>query len=292
MSLRCLLTPSIALGLFAQPLAAQAVSPRYQISCQTRSEFVGRLRSLVRDPDRVELGLAQLSIVAQPLAAAPGADADWALTVSRWHADAEPPRTLRDASCEAVAEAAALVVAVWIDELAASRSEQLAAVSQPVQPARERKRWSGGLSLAADAALRIPFALDAGASLSWWFRTPSAVPIILDMGLSIWPGSWDAPKQGAPTVRAHALVETFFQVSALLVRAGDVRAGPWTALHVAIAHGGADDIDTLGLRVSLGAQLDWTLSARWSAFARAGITLRLFDALEGVGGLGLRFAFT
>lgn len=284
MSLRRLGIISIALAVFVQPLAAQAVSPRYQIGCQTRSEFVGRLRSLVRDPDRVELGLAQLSIVAQPMAAS----TDWQLTVSRLHSEAEPPRTLRDASCEAVAEAAALVVAVWIDELAAS----VPVVSQPVQPPRQRKHWHSGLSLAADAALRIPFALDGGGSLSWWFRTPSAVPIILGMGLSIWPASWDQPKQGALPVRAHSLVESFFEVSTLLLHTGDVHIGSWTALHVTIARGGADEPDTLGLRFSLGAQLDWELSTRWSAFARAGVTLRLFDALEGVGGLGLRFAFT
>ena len=280
---------ALAVPALAPPAAARELAPRYQISCQSRSEFVGRLRSLVHDPDRVEIGLAQLSIAVKP---AGDASSDWTLSVARIGAANEPPRTLRDASCEAVAEAAALIAGVWIDEFEADSAAQIAAVASTQAraasrlPARKDSPWHTGPILFADGALRPSVGASAGGSFGWMFRRQGDVPFILGVGFSLWPQHSKVPRR-----HAHEAFETFVEQVTLLLRAGDVSVGPWAAVHLALAAWQEQEVQPPGIRFSLGLQLQWDLNgSRWGLFARAGASTMFFKTTEAVAALGLSFA--
>jgi hypothetical protein len=268
-SMRFLLALSFTLAI-TQPVAAGALSARYENPCQPRAAFVSRLRSLVRHPERIEVLLTEYSIVvAQDAASA------WTLTVDRTGTEESAPRTVRDSSCEAVSEAAALVVSAWIDERepidepVAKSAPPPAAAPAPATPPEPTPipepttRQGFTLKLEAVTALSSrASASGAGISLGFWNLSASE-EILQVVGLTIWPhfARFDSTELNRTYQRDTC--EVFLELSALWVHFGDFRMGPVVKFSLG-GHEDADGVDVFMTRVTAGVIVRWKLSEHWA----------------------------
>jgi hypothetical protein len=181
--------------LLTDSAAAQARGT-YAVPCQSREVFLSRLRTLLPEPQRAEEALNQFAILIEP-----DADGSWLMTVSQpGGPEAGEPRTLRQASCSELAEAATLVVSTWASELppvqppaapvqppAAPPSPAAAPKPPPVRTRPWVKRhMQVGASLNADAALGMMPGASVGGSVAVWFLTADRTRFT-SIGVSAWP---------------------------------------------------------------------------------------------------------
>ena len=153
----------------------------FEVPCQSREAFVSRLRALVHVPAAADAALGGFHVQARALG-----PSDWLVTVLRT-GESSGPRSVRDASCEAVVEAAALITALWIDEVPASAPAPAAPTLHMivVDPPTDR---SVGVSLLADASLTLLRAQPAGglgSTLSLWLQENDEG--FFQVGLRLWP---------------------------------------------------------------------------------------------------------
>jgi hypothetical protein len=277
---------------FTQPVAAQSPSTRYAIPCQTRAAFVSRLRSLVRHPDRVEIALTQFSIIVTRDADSAGfAQVDaraWTLTVNRADIEQSDPRTVHDATCQAVAEASALVVSAWMDEseplIAAAKPSVVEAppavgpqpvtyVVQPPPPNRE------GFSLRLDGTKTLGTGTTAGGlgnSVEFWNLAQDQTEFS-GVGVSYWPKLALLNPTARNLRNQREYWEVFLDLVLLWVDLGDLRFGPYAKLIVAgRSDNKGDGAQVLTARYEAGAQLRWQLGGPWALRYGLGIQVATY----------------
>lgn len=187
---------------------AQQAQGTFEVPCQTREAFVSRLRALVQVPESADSELSGFEVEATE-----SAPKNWLISV-RIAADGGAPRSLRDTSCEAVVEAGALVVALWINELAAARGEVPASPdgkSAPlhmivVQPASQH---TFGFSLLADGStvlFRPHPGGGLGSTLMVWLQDEDRE--FGQVGVRIWPDGFrmHPSLDNAPEQHSHVEV--------------------------------------------------------------------------------------
>jgi hypothetical protein len=257
----------------ANAAAAQTVDVSYTIPCQSREAFLSRLRSLVRQPDAADAALREFQVFVEQ-----NAEASWTLTVSRNEAATHLERSVHDASCESVAEAAALVVAAWIDESPppAAAAPPIVAVAAPVatpapapapapvpEPQPEKPSRRQGASLVFEGATALIPGLSGGGSVEFWTLSPDAESLT-SFGFTYWPMA--AALDAGELVDEHyqrPTWEVFVKRSALLLDLGAVRFGPYGALHVG-SRRSQDDVGSVSnvftARLGFGAAVRWELA--------------------------------
>lgn len=268
---RQLLLGLIMLVGLAQPSAAQAPPQHYQLPCRTPAAFAARVRGLVRDPDGVERALAQFSIVAAP-DAPDAADTRWTLRVSRLDRAGSDPRSVREASCERAADAAALVVSAWMDEdpFAASGGEARARGLPAEHPELGTLPLIGqGVSLVADTATALGPSFRPGVSVELWNRSTGEVTLQA-LGFSLWPGA--VAEQSSPRNDRYArpFAEFSLHQGGYLVGRNYFRAGALFS-----AYFGVKQLEPRHyaptLRLSLAAMVQCDIGI-WSIFYRIGFS--------------------
>jgi hypothetical protein len=275
-SMRFLLALSFMLAV-AQPVAAGTLGTRYENPCQPRTAFVSRLRSLVHRPEQVEVRLTEFSVVVSQ-----DDPSAWTLTVD--HAGTEPsaPRTVRDASCEAVSEAAALVVSAWIDETEPLEQPAAKAPPPPVSAAVESAPEpvsSQGFTLKLETAVALSSratASGAGMSLGFWNLSASE-EILESAGLTMWPHFARFHSTELNRTYQRDSFEVFVEIAALWVHFGEFRLGPVVKLSIG-GHEDADGVDVFMTRLAAGIILRWKLSEHWSARSQLGAWMEDYRA--------------
>jgi hypothetical protein len=308
-----LLAPSTVFAQLSQPL--------YQVPCQKRSELVSRLRGLVSDPDHVELDILSFSIVAAP--DQPGApESAWTLTISRSGQTAEEPRVIRDATCQSVAEAAALVVSLWINEqpperLAPAPVLMPPTAAVPAQPAaafevdlpRRTPKVHFGVGVLADGALQLSDNPSAGTSLELWLRsarlhmegaiavrwwishtgwTPSAAFTTLTQQKNVVETPIGALVDEGP--HPPPLIDVAFMFNWYFVHLGDLHIGPHAAFEVA-TQVAVKSLDAQTIRGAFGAAGMWEIGRAWSVVMRARLGLDDTGRLIPTAAVGVRYGF-
>lgn len=263
--------------LLADSAAAQSAGT-YAVPCQSRAVFLSRLRTLLPEPQRAEDALSQFAIQIEP-----DADGSWLMTVSQpGSPEAGEPRTLRQASCNELAEAAALVVSTWASEL--PPEQPVAPPVQPVQPpaapaappkaapkplpARpvEKRHLQVGISLNANAALGMMPSASVGGSVAVWLLTPDR-RYFTSIGVSAWPTHRrDDSEIMRYTNYERPLWAIVFEQTQLLVELDPVRLGLFGGFYLASRR--ANDASTYELTsgVTVGAAVRWSLGEGPFAF--------------------------
>jgi len=267
----------------AGPAGAQGAS--YQIPCQARGAFVSRLRSLVRQPDAVEVALTRFSIVVRQEAGGP--ESPWTLVVTRTGDDHEP-RSVRDRSCEAVAEAAALVVSVWIDEVPLTAVVPPSAAAPPPPPTAaptpatvevpvegDGEAAQTGLALALENASHIAPHWSVGASLELWLMQRGGV-LQHNIGFTTWPTAYGlrpAPAGSLNVVDVYdrPVFEMSYVIALYLLRIGPIAAGAWGSFSVGVRPLGTSY--GASARFGIGLPVRWHLGGPWHVYVRVGTTL-------------------
>ena len=269
MTYRQLACSLFVIAALAPPAAAQSSTPRYGIPCLTRADFVRRLREQVREPDRVEVALTTFSIAAErDPQRAPTLEPRWSVVVR--HTGDPEPRTLRDASCEAVSAAAVVMVAAWIDEVAppAAPSERPAASAPP--PSDEAASGEGpskGLSLVVNEVRGLGPSWAPGVTLELWHFSEG---FFLSVGASFWPAFLGLASSPHNDRYARPTGELYLSTSVLFFQYAQFRAGPWLAGHIGLRPLAGGKYDAT-LRVSAAVQLQCDIGA-WMLFGRFGLS--------------------
>lgn len=257
----CLAT---ALLLWALPLQAQPGGPSYQIPCQERSAFVSRVRSLVRSPDTVEIALTRFSVVVSQEPSA------WLLTVVRTDAEPEEPRTVRDASCEAVAEAAALVVAAWIEQAPLAWPQDVTAPNAAESDtANGEPPPANGIALGIDSASAIAPHWSVGGSLQLWHMQRGDV-FLHTLDLTAWPTSFRLQPPTLGTDYDRPVFEVGYTFGIYFIRLGRVSTGFAAGIRLGIRP--QDTSYTSVFRASLQVPVRVNLSGPWDLYIRPGVS--------------------
>lgn len=268
-----------ACWLSAAPGAAQSARPGYHVACLPREQFVSRLRSLVKEPEHVEVALTAFWI-----SASADGESSWSLSIERLDAAPAPPRILHDTGCSAVAEAAVLVVSAWIDE----REPQPLPAAPKACEASGLDAW--GISWMLDGyAAPMPGALPAaiGGGVGVFFMDPQQM---LGFNLRYFP---ERGRLGVPAGR-YAYMSSDFELSVDGTRfwASD---GP---LHlgavVSVAYGShrkPDGAFAMHAQGGLGLRMRWELGKQAALRYDLAVAVVTFDALRPriVSTLGLEF---
>jgi hypothetical protein len=254
------------------PLAAQSPRPSYQISCQPREEFVSRLRRLVREPDAVEVALTRFSIVVSQ-----DGERSWSLLATRTDSESQAPRTVRDRSCEAVAEAAALVISAWIDDtpLRAALPPRVTvspprAPNEDPQPPDEcpKDEAKNGVAFGLENASALAPHWSLGTTVELWHQNADNV-FTHSVGLTLWPTSF-----GLRTDTTARYLRPDFDLSYVLdahfVHFGPVALGLSLALYVGWRH--IDSGYDARLRAVVAFAVRWNVSGPWLLYLRVGPT--------------------
>jgi len=271
----------VTIGLIAmctRPLQAQTQQPGYAIVCRPRAEFVAQLRTLVPEPGLLELDLTRFSVVATLDVRA--SHSEWTLVVTRSDAECEGARIVRDATCEAVADAAAIVVSAWIFEAPPSRPT-LARVGAPPVPlvAASAEAPAIGVSLAADGALRLDDDASLGTSFELW-RLSASGRLRHNIGVRWWvthPTTRRVPafftSLSGPFVPDEMSVSGSTENTYIY---DDTSSRPWVELAYTLDWY-ALRLDAVGFGLSLAAALGWRAElagiASTTLRASAGVTV-------------------
>jgi len=288
---------ALAAGSFSDRALAQQVRPRYEIPCQSRAQFVSRLRGLVQNPNRVELDILQFSIEVTQDSETP--DSPWTLVVRKQGAESNEPRSVRDASCQDLAEAAALVVSIWIDETPTRGSplpppnvsvpepsayplEQANAPDEPDEPHAP----SFGVTLNADGALQLSPNPSLGTSLEAW-RLSARSDILHAIGIRWWPAHTFRAALSSDSDYQVPIGELYYSFSWEFIHFGVVKIGPWVAGHLGFRRV-LGEPETVTFRMSLGIVTDVAIADGWGIVVRAALGGSSSDRVEPSATLGLR----
>jgi hypothetical protein len=233
---------------------------------------------MVQNPDRVELDAAQFSVIATPDSDAPSAA--WTLVVRHLGPDANEPRVVRDASCQAVADAAVLVTSVWINEqptgapVAAPAPESAPlATYTPCEPTlpEPKPKPKYGVGLGFDGALQLATVPSAGASAEVWRLGDNGL-MSHTLGMRLWASHLVLSPRPDGDAYKPPLGELYYVFSAYPIQFTSAAFGVWGALHLGwrpVLNSPA----AATARLSLGALARWAFTDSWAMIFRLGLNV-------------------
>lgn len=275
----------ICLAFLLASTAAAQPTGTYAVPCQTREEFASRLRSLLADSTRAEDVLARFAIEIGS-----GTDGFWTLTVSEPANPASQPRTLRQATCTELAEAAALVVAAWADEAPPPTAAEppppaapppashvpSAAPVAPQQstgdgPSEEAPHVRVGLSVRADGAIDMMPTASFGGSAALWLLTADRLNLT-SVGIKVWP-SHHVPDADILRYQEYArpLWYLFLEQAQYLVELLPIAIGGFGQVGIGSRRADEGGITQLTFGVGAGLDVRWAFSDWFAARAQVGI---------------------
>lgn len=264
--MRCIALILIVLG-FPRTSLAQTSAAHYEIPCQTQRTFLDRLRAITGRSDRVA---GEFSIVVRAL----GPDS-WTLVVERLGEPRAEPRSVQDSRCEALADAAVLVVSAWMREAPEQRAApdvDAKAVGASTSIAAPRTRWLRGIGVRAAGGTGLIRTPSLGVGVEFWFSSPARTMRIA-FGGAYWPMADHLPEAERTDRFVRQVGEAYVQMTGNWLRTADLTLGPYAELAIVVngpspGHGGQMDV-----RGALGAGTRWTLSERWALDYHLGVGL-------------------
>lgn len=285
----------------ASTAAAQS-GGSFSVPCQSRDEFASRLRTLLAEPQRADEVLARFTI---DIAA--GADGSWTLTVTEPANPASQPRTLRQASCNELAEAAVLVVSAWADESpppAAPAPPPAAAPAPPPPPPKAAPpaeplvppvpddtfvpRMRVGVSFRANGAIYMMPDASFGGGAGVWFYTADRLSL-WSVGLSAWPSHYmdDAQAMRYPDYE-RPLWYLYGDYARYFLRFPPVSLGLFGQATFNMRRKNEGGTNELTFSMAVGPDVRWAISDRFAAHAQVGVFIvHDTDTTPGVATLAL-----
>ncbi|HKU40911.1 MAG TPA: hypothetical protein VJR89_22270 [Polyangiales bacterium] len=273
--------------------AAQATSV-FSVPCQSREEFTSRLRALLTDPQRAEAVLERFSV---DIAA--GSDGSWTLTVSEPANPKSQPRTLRQATCSELTEAAVLIVSAWADEPPPPRAAVVpppppAPPFEPQDPPRDEAseiepRMQFGASFRADGAIHMMPSATFGGSVAVWFLTADRLTLT-SLGVSAWPSHY---VEDADILRyqeyERPLWYLFVQQARYLVQFPPVSLGLFGQVSIGSRRADEGGSSELTFGVAVGPDVRWAITDWFAARAQLGVFIvhSASESMPGVATLSL-----